>query len=179
MRKCVPSTIANTLRNECGHDFSTAYGKLQADFYSVNNTMLRQMANSVHKVEQLGENGDIRGEIEQMKATIVRLKANGRDVSDEDARDALFDLLPPSWDSWATAVERERSAHGSGLKKAHEVETDILARCLELDTKKGGKAKGKTTQPSQSEWINLIDPRVADKIEERRGLVLFQNKNNR
>ena len=167
LRKCVPSTIANTLRNECGHDFSTAYGKLQADFYSVNNTMLRQMANSVHKVEQLGENGDIRGEIEQMKATIVRLKANGRDVSDEDARDALFDLLPPSWDSWATAVERERSAHGSGLKKAHEVETDILARCLELDTKKGSKVKAKTTQPVQpvqSEWINLIDPRVADKI---------------
>jgi len=175
LRKNVPVDVTSELIDECGMDFHATYDKLQADYYSMDNKMLAELKHSVTKAAQLLESDDVRKEIKRIKAVAKRLKANGRAISEDDLRDALLDVLPPSWSSWIAIVEREEAYDGGGLKSAAELETDILKRVLKLENKTTRNRNStminqmSTDQldeepETQEEWVALLHPELTNKL---------------
>ena len=151
---------------ECGNDFAMHFEKLQEDYYNVNNSMLRQLKESITKAEQLSQDEDTRKEIKRIKEINNRLKRNDRGLPEDDLRDALLAMLPQKWNQWKLLVEREKSEirgqEGTPLHSS-EIETATLKQCLALETTQRIKTRKKTT-PTEN-VIDLVDPIVAKKLE--------------
>ena len=127
--------------------------------------MLRELKEGITKTEQLPEDGNIRKEIKRIKEVNNRLKRNNRGLPEDDLRDALLAMLPPTWEYWRMLVEREKSEmQGYEGKPLHssEIETATLKQCLVLETTTR-KNKHKSSKFPE-EIVDLIDPIVAKKL---------------
>ena len=107
--KLISDKVMTAVQRTAGDDGQKMWFTLRYWYNRVSSSQIKKLRSKVNKVNKVTSPDKVLDAMEDILDAASLLRANGKEVDDDSIRDALIDILPKEWETWALIIDTQVS----------------------------------------------------------------------